>query len=68
MVKKPSLPYLPIAGKITDGFVPVLSALVISEMLTALSRIWTWVTDFISYGDNSYIQHTYKDRWNNFYD
>ena len=32
-----------------------LEALVQSEMQTASSRIWTWVTDSISNSDNHYV-------------
>ena len=40
----------------TDGFMPFLKVLSTSKILTALSRIWTQVTDFISYDDNHYAK------------
>ena len=55
MAKEPSLPYnLMIAGKRRDEFIPFQRVLAQSEMQTALSRIWTWVTDSISFNDNHY--------------
>ena len=48
-------PSLSIVGERTVGFMPFFRALVKSEMQLALSRIWTWIPDFISYYDNNYI-------------
>ena len=38
----------------TDGFIPLLRALVQNEMQTALSRNWTQVNDSNSYDDTHY--------------
>ena len=35
---------------------PFLSALVQSEIQTALSSFWTWVTNFIFYDDNRFAK------------
>ena len=59
-VKEPSLFYLPIARR-TFGFMTFPRALVQSEMQTALSMIWTQVTNFISYSNNCYTKHTSND-------
>ena len=50
--------YLPIAEGRTEGFILFSKALLRSEMQTLLSRIWTHVTNSISY-DNHYVN------WNN---
>ena len=34
-------------------------ALVQNKMQAAMTRIWTWVTDFISCDDKHYAKHTY---------
>ena len=54
-VKEHSLPYyLPIAGGRIIGFIPFSRVLVLWEMQSALSRIWTHVAMSISYDDNHY--------------
>ena len=53
--EKPSLPhYLPIAGGRIIGFVPFPRVLVLCEMQSAASRIWTHVAVSISNDDNHY--------------
>ena len=50
-----SLPYyLPIAGVRIIGFIPFPRVLVLCEMLSVSSRIWTRVAESISYDDNDY--------------
>ena len=50
-----SLPnYLPIAGGRIIGFIPFPRVLVLCEMQSVSSRIWTRVAVSISYGDNHY--------------
>ena len=51
-----SLPnYLPIAGgRREDWIMPFQMTLAQGETLATTSRIWTEVTDFISYDDNRY--------------
>ena len=57
--KEPSLPYyLSIARERRDGFMHFPKALAQSEIQTASTRIWTQVTDSISYDDNHYAKHT----------
>ena len=57
--EEPSLPYyLPIAGGRIIGFIPFLMVLVLCEMQSVLSRIWTHVAVSISYDDNHYITGT----------
>ena len=57
--EEPSLPYyLPIAGGRIIGFIPFPRVLVLCEMLSVLSRIWTHVTVSISYDDNHYTTGT----------
>ena len=52
---EPSLPYyLSLAEGKRDGFISFPRALVQSE--ADLSRIWTWVTNSISYNDNYYTK------------
>ena len=46
--------YLPIAGGRIIGFIPFPRVLVLCEMQSASSRIWTRVTMSISYDDNHY--------------
>ena len=56
-----SLPYyLPIAGGIIIGFIPFPRVLVLCEMLSVSSRIWTRVAVSISYDDNHYTMGTLK--------
>ena len=54
-----SLPYyLPIAGGRIIGFIPFPRVLVLCEMQSVSSRIWTRVAMFISYDDNHYTTVT----------
>ena len=51
--EEPSLPcYLPIAGGRVIGFIPFPRVLVLCEIQSVSSRIWTRVTVSISYDDN----------------
>ena len=53
--KEPSLLYyLHIAGRIIVGFIPFPGELVLCEMQSALSRIWTYVAVSTSYDNNYY--------------
>ena len=53
--EEPSLPYyLPIAGGRIIGFIPFPRVLVLCEMQSVLSRIWTRVAVSISYDNNHY--------------
>ena len=55
MVEEFSLPcYLPIAGGRMIEFIPFPRILVLCEMQSVSSRIWTRVTVTISYDDNHY--------------
>ena len=55
----PSLPYyLPIAGGRIIGFIPFPRVLVLCEMQSVSSRIWTRVAVSISYDDNHYTTGT----------
>ena len=57
--EEPSLPYyLPIAGGRIIGFIPFPRALVLCEMQSVSSRIWTRVVVSISYDDNHYTTGT----------
>ena len=57
--KEPSLPYyLPIAGGRIIRFIPFPRVLVLCEMESVSSRIWTRVTVSISYDDNHYTTGT----------
>ena len=57
-----SLPdYLPIAGGRIIGFIPFPSVLVLCEMQSASSRIWTRVSVSISYDDNHYTLGTFTN-------
>ena len=57
--EEPSLPYhLPIAGGRIIGFIPFPRVLVLCEMQSVSSRIWTRVTMSISYDDNHYTTGT----------
>ena len=61
MAEKPSLSYyLPIAGGRIIGFIPFPWVLVLCEMQSVSSRIWTRIAVFISYGDNDYTTGTSK--------
>ena len=56
-----SLPrYLPIAGGRIIGFIPFPRVLVLCEMQSVSSRIWTRVALSISYDDNHYTTGTSK--------
>ena len=58
-VEEPSLSYyLPIAGGRIIAFIPFPKILVLCEMQTASSRIWTRVAVSISYDDNHYTTDT----------
>ena len=57
--EEPSLPYyLPIAGGRIIGFIPFPRILVLCEMLSVSSRIWTRVAMSISYDDNHWTKGT----------
>ena len=57
--EEPSLPYyLPIAGGRIIGFIPFPRVLVLCEMQSVSSRIWTRVAVSISYDDNHYTTGT----------
>ena len=57
--EEPSLPYyLPIAGGRIIGFIPFPRVLVLCEMQSVSSRIWTRVAVSISYDDNHYSTGT----------
>ena len=57
--EEPSLSYyLPIAGGRIIGFIPFPRVLVLCEMQSVPSRIWTRVAVFISYDDNHYTTGT----------
>ena len=59
MAEEPSLSYyLPIAGGRIIGFIPFPRVLVLWEMQSVSSRIWTRIAVFISYGDNDYTTGT----------
>ena len=54
--EEPSPPYyLPIAGGRIIGFIPFPRVLLLCEMQSVSSRIWTCVVMSISYNDNHYI-------------
>ena len=60
--EEPSLPYyLPIAGGRIIGFIPSPRVLVLCEMQSVSSRIWTRVGMSIYYDDNHYPTGTSKD-------
>ena len=50
--------YLPIAGGRIIGFIPFPKVLVLCEMQSVSSGIWTRVAVFISYDDNNYTTGT----------
>ena len=57
--EEPSLPYyLPIVGGRIIGFIPFPRVLVLCEMISVSSRIWTRVAVSISYDDNHYTTGT----------
>ena len=59
--EEPSLPYyLPIAGGRIIGFIPFPRLLVLYEMHSVSSRIWTHVTVSVSYDDNITPQAAFK--------
>ena len=63
--KENSLPYyLPIAGGRIIGFIPFPRLLVLCEMQSVSSRIWTRVAVSISYDDNHYTMRNNYDRKN----
>ena len=51
--------YLPIAGGRIIGFIPFPRVLVLCEMQSASSTIWTRVAVFISYDGNHYTKGTF---------
>ena len=58
-VEETSLPYyLPIAGGRIIGFIPFPGVLVLCEMQSVSSMIWTRVAVSISYDDNHYTTGT----------
>ena len=58
--EEPSLPYyLPIAGGRIIGFIPFPRVLVLCEIQSVSSRIWTRITVSISYDDNDYTTGTF---------
>ena len=71
--EEPSLPYyLPIAGGRMIGFIPFPRVLVLCEMQSVTSRIWTRVAVSIFYDDNhhttgtlSIIRHVSRVKWSN---
>ena len=64
MAEEPSLSYyLPIAGGRIIGFIPFPRVLVLCEMQSVSSRIWTRIAVFISYGDNDYTTGTLWKVW-----
>ena len=64
--EEPSLPYyLPITGGRIFGFIPFPRVLVLCEMQSVSTRIWTRVTVSISYDDNHYTTGTSKAKIDN---
>ena len=62
--EEPSLSYyLPNAGGRIIGFIPFPRVLVLCEMQSVSSRIWTRVALSISYDDNNYTTGTSTRRW-----
>ena len=60
--EEPSLSYyLPIAGGRIIGFIPFPRVLVLCEMQSVSSRIWTRIAVSISYDDNQYTTSTSSD-------
>ena len=65
MAEEPSLPYyLSIAGGRIIGFIPFPRVLVLCEMQSVSSRIWTRVAVFISYDDNHYTTGSWRYKRN----
>ena len=64
MAEEPSLSYYLAGGRIT-GFIPFPRVLVLCEMQSVSSRIWTRVTVSISYGYNHYTTGTSNPITNN---
>ena len=63
MAEEPSLSYyLPIAGGRIIRFIPFPRVLVLCEMQSVSSKIWTRITVFISYGDNDSQVHSDPER------
>ena len=61
MAEEPILSYyLPIAGGRIIGFIPFPRVLVLCEMQSVSSRIWTRIVVSISYDDNHYTTGTSK--------
>ena len=61
MAEEPSLPYyLPIAGGRIIGFIPFPKVLVLCEMQSVSSWIWTRVTVSISYDNKHYTMGSFK--------
>ena len=59
--EEPSLPYyLPLAGERIIRFIPFPSVLVLCEMQSDSSSIWTCVAVSISYDDNHYTTGTFS--------
>ena len=64
--EEPSLPYyLPIAGWRIIGFIPFPRVLVLCEMQSVSSRIWTRVAMSISYDNNHNTTGTFKHNYAN---
>ena len=62
--EEPSLPYyLPITGGRIIGFIPFPRVLVLCEMQSVSSRIWTHVVVSISYDNNHYTTGTSSNPW-----
>ena len=56
-IKERSLPYyIPIAEERTNELMPFSEVLVLCEIQTTSSRIWTWIANSISYDDNNYTK------------
>ena len=67
-LKKSVLPYyLPIVGGRIIGFIPFPRVLVICEMRSVSSWIWTRVIVSISYDDNHYTPGTFTFMFHNFF-
>ena len=58
--------YLPIAGGRIIGFILFPRVLVLREMQSVLSRIWTCIAVSISYDDNHYTTGTYNNKHKKF--
>ena len=53
--------YIPLTGRRRDRFMPFPRALIQDEKQTTSSRIWTLLSDSISYNDNDDDKHTFMD-------